>query len=289
MGSDIKSLRTRMKSVDSTMHLTRAMGLVASSKIRRATLQMNQTRQYATALDRVMASLLQSSDCQNSRYLADVQRKDRDAQAGEEKNGENICLLVIAGDRGLAGGYNANVFRLVRDADMTHARMIPIGKRACDRYDADVSIENAEKFTYEQAKSLADQLCDDFLSGKYEKVGMIETKYVSMMSQEATLTWLLPLHRESLVSHAPAAHADVVFEPDALSIFDLSVKEYVAGHLFAAVRESVASEVAARRCAMDSAEKNAQQMMDRLQLEYNRARQGTITQELTEIVAGANA
>ena len=279
MGADIKSLRVRIKSVDSTMHLTKAMGLVASSKIRRATLNMNQSRQYADAVDAAIATLVTSPDCAKSPYM----------RAAADTPDARTLLVVIAGDRGLAGGYNANIFRLLRDYVANSAAMTvyPIGKRACDRFGEGAI--SAEKFTYGQAQQLADRLCDEFVAGEYDRVGVIWTRYVSMMTQEATLSWLLPLQREQLLQKRSGKGADVVFEPDELTILNLSVKEYVAGHLVALVRESFASEVAARRCAMDSAGKNAQQMIDELQLDYNRARQGAITQELTEIVAGANA
>ena len=278
MGADIKSLRTRIKSVDSTMHLTKAMGLVASSKIRRATINMTQSRQYVDAVDAALATLLSSPDCARSPFLTD---KGRDtAQL-------RTHLVVIAGDRGLAGGYNANIFRLIRNTFGADVTISPIGKRACDRYGA--GVQSAEKFTREQAQQLAQRLCDGFLAGEYDRVGIVWTEYVSMMTQQATLTWILPLQREQLLQKAGSTPGGVIFEPDEMTILNLSVKEYVAGHVHAAVRESFASEVAARRCAMDSAGKNAQEMIDELQLEYNSARQGAITQELTEIVAGANA
>ena len=134
------------------------------------------------------------------------------------------------------------------------------------------------------AREIATTLCKGFTEGKYAKIGILYTRYISMMSQVAEVTDVLPLG-------APEEDktVDIVFEPGALEILDSAVPEYVAGRVFAAVRESFASEVAARRCAMDSAGKNAQEMIDTLQLEYNRARQGAITQEITEIVAGANA
>ena len=156
---------------------------------------------------------------------------------------------------------------------------MPIGKRACDRYGA--GSVSAEKYSYNDAKSLAEKLCEGFLNGEFDKLGIICTKYISILTQQAEIKWILPLERKK---NAPS-HG-VVFEPDELVILDCAVKEYVAGMIIAAVRESFASEVAARRCAMDSAGKNAQQMIDELQLEYNRARQSAITQELTEIVAG---
>ena len=267
MGADIKKLRSRIKSVDSTLHLTKAMGLVASSKIRRATEAMMQSRQYASAMTDAVALLTSCSECAKSPYM-------------QKREGSKLCLVVVAGDRGLAGGYNANIFRLMRDYDATE--IIPIGKRSCDRYGGDFQL--AETFSYGDAISLAKDLCAGFLAGEFDRVGIVCTKYVSMMSQEPQVTWLLPLEKKE----ANKTHS-VLFEPDEMTILNAAIYEYLAAMLVASVRESYASEVAARRFAMDSAGKNAQQMLDDLQLQYNRARQGAITQEITEIVAGSDA
>ncbi len=265
MGADTKSLRLRMKSVDSTLHLTRAMGLVASSKIRRANDQMMRAREYAAAVNEVIADLSLSPECQKSPYMRKSEGKTR--------------LVVIAGDRGLAGGYNANVFRLMKE--YPEAEILPIGKRVCDRVGKETV--SSEAFAYADAKELAESLCRDFAAGEYARLGVIRTRYVSMMTQEAELLWVLPFEK------AEGEPKNVMlFEPDEAAVFCDAAPLAVAGILFAAVRESFASEVAARRMAMDSAGKNAEQMIEDLRLAYNRARQGAITQEITEVVAGSD-
>ena len=267
MGANIKSLRNRIKSVNSTLHLTKAMGLVASSKIRKANLAMIKGREYAAALNKIMNLLCACGDCKNSPFL-------------REGNSGKTALVVIAGDRGLAGGYNANIFRLMRE--YPEAEVFAVGKRACERYSQ--PFVSSEKFTLADGTALAEKLCQGFEEGEFNRVGVVCTEYVSMMTQNACVKWLLPLSRnEESVSTA------VVFEPDELTVLNSAVNEYVAGLITVAVRESFASEVAARRMAMDSAGKNAQQMIDDLQLQYNRARQGAITQEITEIVAGSGS
>ena len=263
--ADTKALRGRIKSANSTLHLTKAMGLVASSKIRRANDAMQKGREYATAFENVIQLLTSCKDCEKSAFM-----QVRDTQ--------RIRLIVIAGDRGMAGGYNANVFRLV--ASLPPADILPIGKRACDRFGD--KIVSSEHFTSVDAAALSQILCTDFAEGKFDQLGIVCTKYVSMMTQEATLEWVLPLTRGETSQQTTA-----VFEPSEAEVLESVVPAYVTGRIMAAVRESFASEVAARRMAMDSAGKNAQQMIDQLQLEYNRARQGAITQEITEIVAGA--
>ena len=265
MGADIKQLRTRIKSVDSTLHLTKAMGLVASSKIRKATNSMNKGKEYAAALEETISLLTAYEECKKSPYMSN-------------STTDKVCLIVIAGDRGLAGGYNANIFRLL--AQYPDAKIIPIGKRACERFGG--SLVNAENYSYSNAIALADGICRDFVDGKYTKFGIVCTKYHSLMSQEAYVKWLLPL-TEGVKTGA----SNAIFEPDELTVLNAIIPEYIAGMIVSCVKESFACEVAARRVAMDSAGKNAQEMIDRLGLEYNRARQGAITQEITEIVAGS--
>ena len=265
MGVDIKSLKNRIKSVDSTLHLTKAMGLVASAKIRGALINMGKASEYANSLENTVALLAASKSCEKSEYM---------------KNGEKgkVCLVVIAGDRGLAGGYNSNIFKLAQTVSAT--KIIPVGKRSCDRYGADQM--KVETYGYSDAINIAKELCRDFKEGKYEKIGIVYTQYFSMMTQEAIIQWILPLCKTE-----KKLKADIIYEPDEKTVLEAVIEEYVAGKLVAAAKESFACEVVARRFAMDNAGKNAGEMIDNLKLQYNRARQGAITQEITEIVAGS--
>lgn len=264
MAGNTKELRIRIKSVTSTLQLTKAMGLVASSKIRRANEGMFKAREYTVSLEKAIASLTASSECSKSPFM-------RQGESGRTR------LIVIAGDRGLAGGYNSNVFKLA--AEFPNAEIIPIGKRACERFGKEIN--SSEKYYFSDAYSLADTLCKDFSEEKFDRLGILYTKYISVMANEATVKWILPFQRSE------SGDPSVIFEPDHLTVLNQVAREYVAGLLIAAIRESFASEVAARRMAMDSAGKNAKQMIEDLKLEYNRARQGAITQEITEIVAGS--
>lgn len=260
-----KALRVRIKSVKSTEQLTKAMGLVASSKIRRANIAMYKAREYIASLEKSMSYLTSSPDVQKSPYM---QNND----TGRTK------IIIIAGDRGLAGGYNANVFRLAKE--FPNSEFIPIGKRACDF--CSLPIVSSEKYTFDSAMALSREICSEFYEGKIDRVGIIYTAYHSVMTQEAKIKWILPLTKGEI-----AGNEGMIYEPDHLTVLNLVVSEYVAGMITSLVRESFACEVSARRMAMDSAGKNAKQMIYDLSLEYNRARQGAITQEITEIVAGA--
>ena len=267
MGADIKQLRTRIKSVNSTLHLTKAMGLVASSKIRKATEAMLKGQEYSSALIETVDELSSYEECRKSPYM-------------KAREGGKTCLVVIAGDRGLAGGYNANIFRLMRN--FPDAMVIPIGKRSCERFSGELLY--AEKFSYSLAKEMAEDICRGFLNGEFDRFGIVATKYNSLMSQDAYVKWILPLQKSE-----KKASSSAIFEPDEITVLNAVIPEYIAGIIISSVKESFACEVAARRVAMDSAGKNAKEMLDDLGLQYNRARQGAITQEITEIVAGSEA
>ena len=295
MAKDIKSLRTRIKSFDSTLHLTGAMGLVASSKIKRACDAMYASREYSKGLSEIITSLAACPECRKSPYFGlekkTPENEEEETESTENKEFVKTRLIVIAGDRGLCGGYNANVFRTVRTMDAYEIK--PIGKRSYDKYhddDPEAADEEAEetgylsseRYTYEEALEEARICCNDFLEGKIDRVLVVYNRYISIMSQEPEVYQLLPLERPSVMKDIGS-----VCEPAPDAILEDLFPEYFAGKLYALVKESFACEVAARRMAMDSAKKNAQQMIDNLQLEYNRARQSTITQEITEIVSGA--
>ena len=288
MAKDVKVLRKKIKSFDSTLHLTGAMGLVASSKIRKATDAMLEGRKFLKKITDVVDDLVKCPECRKCEYFG---------LPGGNKNEEGkdttpmTKLIVIAGDRGLCGGYNANVFRLVREMD--NIDVVPIGKRAFDRYTTDLSeteddfaenntFESSEYYPYESAMKLAVECIKEFKEGKVDRVGIVYNKYVSIMTQTPEVKWILPLERPE-----KGAVSTGVFEPEPLTLLNDIVPQYVAGVLYALVKESFACEVAARRMAMDNAKKNATEMIDNLQLEYNRVRQGKITQEITEIVAGS--
>ncbi|CCZ19655.1 aTP synthase gamma chain [Candidatus Apopatosoma intestinale] len=164
--------------------------------------------------------------------------------------------------------------------DYPDAEVIPIGKRACDRYGK--TVNSAERFSADEAVAMANELCTDFREGKFDRLGIVYTKYISLLAQEVAVKWILPF-----ASAESGGASGMIFEPDELTVLEAIASEYVAGKITASVRESFACEIASRKTAMDSAGKNAQEMIDSLRLQYNRARQSAITQEITEIVAGS--
>ena len=269
--ASMKDIKSRIKSVESTRQITKAMELVASSKLRKARERADLSRPFFTELYGALRTIAASNTDFTSDYL--VQRPVK-------KSG----YVLIAGDRGLAGGYNNNIFRLV--AQYPDVRVIGIGKRAADRYSDGEGYLSAEDFSLDDCIALAKRLRQEFLEGKFQELDIVCTHYQNMLTQTAEIRQLLPLVRPE--DDEEKAGVGTLFEPDSLTVLNAAVEEYLSGMIYGCVRESYACEVASRRTAMDSASKNAQEMIDNLSLEYNRARQGAITQEITEIVAGAN-
>ena len=280
MAGSMKDIKLRIKSVESTMQITKAMELVASSKMRRAKERVEHSRPYFETLYESLTKIAAADPRARNPYL----RRD---------DIKRTLLVVIAGDRGLAGGYNANVFKQT-DAAEGPVTVLPIGKRSAEYFAhhgaglftpevlmaADVSV--SECFT------LSHQITEGFLKGEYDAVKLCYTRFDSMMTQTATTLEVLPLTIEPTEAQkAEARRSQILYKPSCEEVFGAIIPEYVAGVLYGAVCESVASELAARRTAMDAATKNAGEMIEHLNLYYNRARQAAITQEITEIVAGA--
>ena len=280
MAGSMKDIKLRIKSVESTMQITKAMELVASSKMRRAKERVEHSRPYFETLYESLTKIAAADPRARNPYL---RREDI----------KRTLLVVIAGDRGLAGGYNANVFKQA-DAAEGPVTVLPIGKRSAEYFAhhgaglftpevlmaADVSV--SECFT------LSHQITEGFLKGEYDAVKLCYTRFDSMMTQTATTLEVLPLTIEPTEAQkAEARRSQILYGPSCEEVFGAIIPEYVAGVLYGAVCESVASELAARRTAMDAATKNAGEMIEHLNLYYNRARQAAITQEITEIVAGA--
>ena len=280
MAGSMKDIKLRIKSVERTMQITKAMELVASSKMRRAKERVEHSRPYFETLYESLTKIAAADPRARNPYL----RRD---------DIKRTLLVVIAGDRGLAGGYNANVFKQA-DAAEGPVTVLPIGKRSAEYFAhhgaglftpevlmaADVSV--SECFT------LSHQITEGFLKGEYDAVKLCYTRFDSMMTQTATTLEVLPLTIEPTEAQkAEARRSQILYKPSCEEVFGAIIPEYVAGVLYGAVCESVASELAARRTAMDAATKNAGEMIEHLNLYYNRARQAAITQEITEIVAGA--
>lgn len=274
----MNDIKARIKSVESTMQITKAMELVATSKLRRAKETVERTRPFYQILERAIDDVASLSEDENIAWF-------------EKSQSSKTLFVVFAGDRGLAGGYNSNAFRLVErlSADK-EAIWLPIGKKALEyskhrRYEiySDIFAEAAAQ-SVGSVLSLGKIISNGFINGDFGEVIIIFTEFVSMMSQKVTHQTLLPLEK-------PSNQQINKFEKDfdAIEMLDQIVPQYVGGILYSALCESLASESSARRMAMNSANKNAEEIIGTLMLHYNRVRQAAITQEITEIVSGAEA
>ena len=276
----MKDIKLRIKSVESTMQITKAMELVASSKMRRAKERVEHSRPYFETLHETLTKIAAADPRARNPYL----RRDEI---------KRTLLIVIAGDRGLAGGYNSNVLKQA-GAEEGKVVVLPIGKRSAEYFvHHEVPLFTQEvllaaEISVGECFQLSRQITEGYRKGEYDAVKICYTRFDSMMTQTATTMEVLPLSIEPTEQQkAEARRSQILYKPSSEEVFSAIIPEYVAGIVYGAVCESVASELAARRTAMDAATKNAGEMIDHLNLYYNRARQAAITQEITEIVAGA--
>ena len=281
MAANMKAVKLRIKSVQSTMQITKAMELVASSKLRKAKERAEVCRPYFETMHQTLVDIAQGNTDFSSVYAR---------ESGSEKR----CYVLIAGDRGLAGGYNTNLFKCLEAASMNlDFLVLPIGKKAVEYSKRNGFACVTESFGEIADVSVADcfemanLLCGEFKKGEFGHIDLCYTKFVSMLSQQPSAIPVLPLKDLTDKQDTKSIRNLILYEPDASEVFDAIVPEYLAGLIYGAVCESVASELAARRTAMEAATNNAEEMIEKLNLHYNRARQASITQEITEIVGGA--
>ncbi|MGF1536060.1 MAG: F0F1 ATP synthase subunit gamma [Elainellaceae cyanobacterium] len=313
--ANLKAIRDRIKSVKNTKKITEAMRLVAAAKVRRAQEQVTATRPFADRLAQVLFGL------QTRMRFEDV-----DLPLLQQRDVESVAILVVSGDRGLCGGYNTNVIRRAENrakeltAEGVNFRYVLVGRKAVQYFQRreqpiNKTFVNLEQVpTADEASMVADELLSLFLSGTVDRVELVYTKFVSLISSQPVVQTLLPLdpqglepkddeifrlttrggalnvEREALQAPTPAQMPqDMIFEQDPVQILDALLPLYLNNQLLRALQESAASELAARMTAMNNASDNASDLISSLSLEYNKARQAAITQEILEVVGGAEA
>ena len=278
-GVNAKQIKTRIRSMESTKQITKAMEMVAASKLRKAQTQVQASRPYFEILYNTIHEIVDNNQDFSSPYLV-------------ERPVNKVMYIVIAGDRGLAGGYNGNILKLVeREIQGLDCTVFPIGKKAADYFSAHKipaltqNYATASDVTIGDCFTIAKQLSKAYLRGEFDEIRVAYTNFVSVLSQTPASLRLLPLIREE---HGKSVtQSELMYEPDCEEVFAAIVPEYLGGILYGALCESRAAEQAARRTAMDSATQNAEEMIADLSLKFNRVRQAAITQEITEIVAGS--
>lgn len=285
-GAGIKEIKTRINSVNSTKQVTKAMELVASSKMRKAKDRALSARPYFGTMYNTVKDI-----ATNTRGVRNVFLKQREVK--------NRCYIIVAGDRGLAGGYNSNIMKLtLSHMDGKREKLMTIGKKSTEffqkrGYEILKSSESVEKFDYDETLAFAQEAMDLYKKGEIDEVYMVYTEFVSPLTQRPKLLKVLPLAFEKEenkeTKEQSAKGARVQYLPSAEVVLGHIIPKYVSGIIYDGVIESFASEQAARRTAMSSASDNADEMLSNLELSYNRARQSAVTQEITEIVGGVEA
>lgn len=278
----LKHTRKRISSVRSTQQITKAMKMVSAAKLRRAQEAAERARPYATRLSELLASVAAGADEGAHPFL----------QAGADKPAE---LILVTSDRGLCGGYNTNLIKaaeaFLRSEAGKNATIVCCGRRGYDyfrRHYADriTAFHINQPFTIELARQVAGEAARRFSEGEVGAVYLVSSRFKSAISQAPQLQRLLPLER---AEESAEGAVDYVYEPEAAALLGTLLARYVDTKIFQAFLEANASEHGARMTAMDSATRNASEMIGRLTLQMNRARQATITTELMEIVGSAEA
>jgi F-type H+-transporting ATPase subunit gamma len=312
--ANLKTIRDRIKSVKNTKKITEAMRLVAAAKVRRAQEQVLGTRPFADRLAQVLYGL-----------QTRLRFEEADLPLLKNREIKTVGLLVISGDRGLCGAYNGNVIRRAenRAKELQAAGMayqyVLVGRKSTQYFERrnqpiEATFTGLEQVpTAAEASKIADQLLSMFLSETVDKVELIYTRFVSLISSRPVVQTLLPLdpklsqvaddeifrltsrsgqfqvEREQLTTEAREFPQDMIFEQDPIEILDALLPLYLNNQLLRALQESSASELAARMTAMSNASDNAKELIGTLTLSYNKARQAAITQEILEVVAGSEA
>lgn len=282
-----RDIKRRIKSVHSTQQITKAMNLVAASKLQRARTRLDDTRPFFMATQNVIASIVSHASGISHPFL-------------DKREVKKTAIIVMAGDRGLCGGYNSNISKaalevIEKSGDVS---VVTIGSKPRDffkRRQKNLIKEYtgiSENPTYEEASSIGQFVLELYKNHEVDEIYLAYTSFKSVISHEPTVTRLLPVDTASIVANKEeedSSRAIVNFEPSEETVLDYVIPKYINTVIFGALVESAACELGARMTSMDSATENAEEMIDDLTIQFNRARQGAITQELTEIVSGANA
>lgn len=282
--ASMRDIKRRKGSIQSTQQITKAMKLVSTVKLQRAKGRAEDSKPYFDAMYQTVTSVLARTTGLRHPYLT----------GGES---DRIGIIVITSNRGLAGGYNSNIVKLVKengfDPDKTDIYNIGRkGREGLTRAGYTIAGDYSDVIedpVYADAMSIGKAVLSDFAEGKIGEIYLAYTRFKNTVVHEPTLLKLLPVDVNSENLEATDDKAIMNFEPDEEEALELIIPKYINSLIFGGLTEAVASENGARMQAMDSATSNAEDMISKLSLQYNRARQGAITQELTEIIAGANA
>ena len=282
--ASMRDIKRRKSSVQSTQQITKAMKLVSTVKLQRAKGRAEKSKTYFSCMYDTVASMLSKAGTVNHPFL----------MAGESTK---KAVIVITANRGLAGGYNSNIVKLIKNSDFKKEDLLLYtigtkGRDALARLGYTIAADYSEVIDepmYSDAMEISKKLLEEFAAGRIGEIYVAYTGFKNTVTHVPTLLKLLPVKVEDDRPQSEDHQAVMEFEPECEEAIDLIIPKYITSLIYGALIESVASENGARMQAMDSATSNADDMISKLSLLYNRARQSSITQELTEIIAGANA
>ncbi len=289
--ANMREIRTRMKSIQDTMKITNAMYLISSSKLKQAKKKLENTMPYFNALRETIADIMEHLPYDTSyRYIADGKSTISD-------DDKKRLYIVMTADKGLAGAYNHNVLKMTEEnlkkGKNNFIFMIgQMGRNYFNRRNMVIDCEYlyvAQNPTLMRTRAIAENVIDLYDAGEIDEVYIVFNKMINSMSCESETLKILPLERSAFEKHKGRYRHEASFSPSPKAVLKNIVPNYVKGIIYCALVEAFSSEQNSRMTAMESATNNAKQMLSELSLVYNRARQAAITQEITEIVGGANA
>lgn len=283
----LRDIRRRIRSVQSTQKITRAMKVVAAAKLRRAQERILAARPYAGKMAELLANLVTGTDSSAHPLL-------------KQAEGPRRQIVIITADRGLAGAFSSNVIRnamaFIRESSQPDVTLVLVGRKGRDFYRRRqwrITRDMTgfwDQLAYSHAQGLADGLMHQYLDGEVDEVWLIYNEFRSVAFQRPVRQRLLPIPRRAAAGEAStAATVDYLYEPSSEAILDDLLPRNVRTQVYRALMESLAGEYGARMTAMEAATKNAKEMIDVLTIQYNKARQEKITKELLDIVGGAEA
>ncbi len=271
-------IKARIRSVESTKKITKAMQLVATSKLKKQKQYMEENREYAYYLKETVQEILSSIEYSKHPYL-------------QETDAKKAFTIVFTSDMGLCGGYNANIFRMLQKEIEKDGDFYIVGSRGASwiankDFHVAGTITDLEDECYSELTSIADHALELYRKQEISQIRILYTHFVNSVTFEPKLVTLLPVEKET---KEKSSYAQTIFEPAGDQILDTLVPMYVRSLLYSYFLETKTSEQASRRMAMESATDNAEELKETLELQFNQARQAAITQEITEIVGGVNA
>jgi F-type H+-transporting ATPase subunit gamma len=285
----LRDIKRRIKGVKSTQQITKAMKMVAASKLRRATESVINARPYAKHISTLLSHLVTEDDQSSNPLLF-------------ERKINNVAVVVVAADRGLCGGFNNNIIKEtaryinedLKDNGIDHL-LFCVGKKSSDYFTKrNFNIGKTypgifSSLNYTFAQQIVDELLSNYFDGTFDKVIIIFNEFKSVIQQKIIIEQFLPIPVESSTEKTKTVDHNYIYEPDQKSIFDYLIPKHLKGQMWRILLESNAAEFAARMTAMDNATTNAKELIRTLNLTYNKERQAAITKEILEIVSGANA